>query len=496
MTISQIGVYLPISVLYPEVQSDFITFKSLLAGLSRTDSLFWCARVNMVLSSREASHCEKQEFVLKQFLSRSEISVVNNFCKKYGGAENVTVFFRGQMLELIRWIALYCNDYAGDGTTFEDPTVRKRFAQAALIAGDFWAKRVFGTRFTLRDGVEVGRRRALGAIRKSIEDTSLSLSMQQSLGRGWSLFHDYFQRSYQDLESEFISVTGLSVEQYYICLASIAINFMDPKKNTGIFNAKTLGESTPYHAVFQKYINLESQSSTKLRNALWGGVATEDFKSEQDIPYYDYRSLRDKPIFRAEDGRAIILDSIMYSERASVGPLFYLAQSKASKANEIFSAYGIAFENYANDILKRMFDEGRNTLSTRLQCNIKVKDRTGKNFEIDSCLNDVTEMVVFEMKAGWLPEKTILSDNYERYLHCLLKKYGTVKGESGERAVKGMGQLARTVNLIALKEWSGHNDEFSKVERIYPVLVVHDVHLSAPIYGNYFAKEFEKYLSL
>lgn len=496
MTTNQIGVYIPVSVVYPEVRSDFTTFKRLLGGLSRTDSLFWCARLNAVLSSREASCLEKQDFALNRFLTKSEINAVNNFAKSYGGAENVLVFFRGQLLELIRWIVLYCNDQSSDGITFEDTLVRTRFAQAALIAGDLWAKRVFGSRFTLKDGLDIGRRRALGAIRKSIEDTSLSPYIQQSLGRGWTIFHDYFQCSYPNFENEFNSATGLSVEQYYICLASMIVNFMDPKKNEGIFNTKTLGEFTPYHTIFQKYVNLESQTDSELRNSLWGARVAEACKGEIDAPYYDYRPLREKPIFRAEDGRAIILDPIMFSERVSVGPLFYLLQNKASKPNDIFSAFGIAYENYANDILRHMFSESQNTLlSTRLQCNIEGKDRTGKTFEIDSCLNNVNEIVLFEMKAGWLSEETILSDDYESYLHCLLKKYGTAKGDSRDRDVKGMGQLARTINLIASKEWSGHNDEFSEVERIYPVLVVHDVRLSAPIYGNYFAKEFENYLS-
>ena len=42
--------------------------------------------------------------------------------------------------------------------------------------------------------------------------------------------------------------------------------------------------------------------------------------------------------------------------------------------------------------------------------------------EIDACLNDMQEIVIFEMKAAWLREDEILSDDYTNYLNQLRKK--------------------------------------------------------------------------
>ena len=119
MAIERVGIFLPVSEVFPDTKSDFETFKSLLGNLSRTDSLFWCARLNLIISDPEATHIKKQQAGLSQFFTQEEINKVNSFVKKNGGAERITVFFRGQILELVRWITLYCHDFPEDGIPME-----------------------------------------------------------------------------------------------------------------------------------------------------------------------------------------------------------------------------------------------------------------------------------------------------------------------------------------------------------------------------------------
>jgi hypothetical protein len=47
-------------------------------------------------------------------------------------------------------------------------------------------------------------------------------------------------------------------------------------------------------------------------------------------------------------------------------------------------------------------------LVQRLYWNVKGKDATGGDFEIDAVLNDGTEVVIFEMKAAWIREDKIV----------------------------------------------------------------------------------------
>jgi hypothetical protein len=109
--------------------------------------------LNLIVSgSSDTAPTAKQQIGLNQFFTSEEINAINDFAKRSGGSQNVTVFFRGQLLELLRWVTLYCHDHPGDGTTFEDAEVRRRFAQVALLASDIWARRVFKDRFSLMAG--------------------------------------------------------------------------------------------------------------------------------------------------------------------------------------------------------------------------------------------------------------------------------------------------------------------------------------------------------
>lgn len=493
----QTKIYIPVSEVFTDIQSDFETFKSLLQSLSLTETLFWCAILNLIISNpSDDDHIARQQLGLDYFLTPEEINRVNDFAQKNGSAQRIMIFSRGQLLELLRWGTLYCQNYPESEITFENPEVRRKFVQAALIAFDIWTKRVFGNRFSMDGGVDIARKRGLGAIRKSIEATSLAPDLSKSLGRGWTLFKNYFPRYYKPFADEFRASTGLSIEEYYICLGAMVINFMDPKIGSVIFDPNTLGEAILYRDVFQKYITLESQSIDELREALWGH-AVGDINNDEDAPPYDYRPLREKPLLRAESGRTIILDPVFYSERASVGPLFILTKNKTNdKANEIFSTFGYAFESYTCDILRRMFPDISGALTKRLSCNIQGSDRAGNKIEIDACLNDIMEVILFEIKAVWIREDEILSEDYEKYLQHLRKKYGVTEGTSRDRKIKGVGQLARITNMLATtKEWLGQNEEFSQVQLIYPVLVVYDPFLAAPVYGNILASEFKTLLA-
>ena len=134
------GIYVPVHEVFPGTEPSLPLFTSLLGRLSLTDVLFWCARLNHVLTSRSNfTHEQKQEFGVHQFFSPGEIAKLERFfAAQHCPPGAVTVFFRGQVLELVRWATLFCDDHPDDETTFEDPEVRRTFAQACLIASDFW----------------------------------------------------------------------------------------------------------------------------------------------------------------------------------------------------------------------------------------------------------------------------------------------------------------------------------------------------------------------
>ena len=52
----------------------------------------------------------------------------------------------------------------------------------------------------------------------------------------------------------------------------------------------------------------------------------------------------------------------------------------------------------------------RTGLASRLRCSVTGRDRKGRDFEMDAVLNDVSEVVVFELKATWLKDELVLGD--------------------------------------------------------------------------------------
>lgn len=497
------GVYVPIHEVFPGAQSNFDAFTSLVRKLSRTDALFWCARLNLIISNpQNPDHRATQQYGLSTFFTPQQIDRINRFARIHGGADKVTVFFRGQLLELIRWVCLFCQDQPGDGETFNDPEIRETFAKVVLLASDIWARRVIGDKFSLEGGVDAARQRALGAIRQAIAETSSGIEPLWAVGRGRSIFGDHFPQFYPDMEKVFTAQTRLSLDEYYTCLCAMIGQYLNrtPEKaasgadGPGLFSVDTFCDPCPHmKPVFSQYLALESQTPDELSRALWGSrtVATPN-----DAGRYDFGPLRRRPIVRSTDARAIIVDPVFYAERGAVGPLFYALQGMDSgQANQIFAAFGQAFEAYAGEILRRVFPEQPPPLARRLVWNLIGRDGEGREVQLaDACLNNVKELVLFEIKAAWVRDDIVVDEEPDRYLDHLREKYGVHGGPECRASVKGVGQLARTISRLAGGEWRATGQELAEARRVYPVLVVHDQFVDAPVHSHFLATEFARCL--
>lgn len=485
----EVRLLVPPDEIFRGTAHDEETLLGVLATLSRDDTLIHCARLNTLVSGPGGYDFKgRQQRALQVLCTNEQIDRINAFARKFPRAEAPTIFFRGQVLELMRWTARHCRNLPNDGTTFTSAETRSQFVKAALIAGMLRSQSVYGNRlsgvqrdnFSGADNIVAVRRRALGAFRKGVEEGNLAPHFGVTLGRGWSLFKDYLPGRYPDFAQDFLRATGLSLEEYLTCTTGLATYTIFDKAEGPLFVTHTVVAATPYRDILPKYLDLESQTADRLATTLWG----TDFERD------GYRSIRERPIFVTQDGRGIILDPTLYLERISVGPLFYaLAGKNRRKANEVFGAFGLAFEDYATDVLRRMYPE-RPGLFKRAAFNVLGEDMSGRGFEIDAALNDVVEAVVFEMKAGWIREETVLDD--QRFLDEVRAKYGALP-RTGERE-KGVAQLARSVGAIARREWLGPNDEYRDVKVLYPVLVVHDVRMGGPAMGNFLSDEFTKLL--
>lgn len=477
-----INVFVPPEALFPELEATDETLIALLATLSRDAVLFACAHLNAVVSGTgHPEHKPRQERAIGLICSVEDLKRINAFTVQHPGGTIPTVFFRGQLLELMRWAVRYCPVIPDDSAIFTDPAARSRLLQAALIASTVWSRRVFADRLRGAEDLDTARQRALGAFRRGLEESVIAPHLGVTLGRGWSLFTEHFPKRYPAFAEDFLAATGLTVEQYFTCVTGLMTYLPFDRPDGPAFDSRSVAGATAYREIFPTYLALESQTPEQLARSLW-----EDFDTR------GYRAVRERPILTLANRRAVILDPAFYCERISVGPLFHLiANAKGGKPNEIFGAFGDAFEDYATGILQRMYPE-RPGLARRLTCNIQGKDRTGRDFEMDAVLNDVVEAVVMELKAAWLPDEAVLDDSFENWLRQIRAKYGTVppSADGKRERPKGVAQLARHVRLILDGDCGAVQADFAEVNVIYPVLVVHDTRLNAPAYGTFLATEF------
>jgi len=160
----------------------------------------------------------------------------------------------------------------------------------------------------------------------------------RQLARGVAIYRDSFRHEYPTADAEFLTVTGITLDQYLACVCGVAIYAnVTPEsasKNPGCFRLDALGAnmSPDMACAVDRYITLESQTADELRAALWSGKTSPDGLTSAEP--FNYKPLRDRPILRTPDGRAIILDPVFFSEKTSVGPLFALVKTAAAAGRD------------------------------------------------------------------------------------------------------------------------------------------------------------------
>lgn len=476
--------FVDVGAVYDGVVANIESLCTALADLSRDDTLVYCAKLNALITgyNPKLSPSERQGIVLRMLCTPDELGRISAFASA-SGIERVTVLFRGGLLELARHVTIHCTNHeGGDGEPFLQANVRSTLVRAALIANGLWSQRLYGTRLLDEGPLDLQLRRALGAFRKGVEESNPAPHPGVALGRGWLLFSEFLKRRLPSFDARFQAATGLTLQQYYVCAAAL-MKFTFAGETTGPhFRTDYVASDTAFADTFAIFIDLHSQSPESLAAAL-----------EHEGPEAGYKAIREKPIISFLRGHSVILDPTIYTENLTISPLFF-ALRNASKAigNEIFGAFGLAFEDYAIDLLEQMFPAGEGVLARRLLCRLRGQNAAGQEFEVDAILNDVTTALVFEMKASWVREDKVLADDHEVFLKELRSKYGFVPGS--EERPKGVAQLAKIVNALARREWTGDHDELRLVTEIIPVLTVHDERMAAAGSGNFLDQEFHQLL--
>lgn len=490
-----VEVFVNYETVFPEEPATFDEFKRLVRGLSRTDALFWSARLNILVSDSTKDTKDVQGHCIGVFFSREEIDRINSFALAHGGRSHVTVFFRGQLLELMRWVALLCADQEGDGQTFNNAEVRRQFARAALLASDVWQRRVYGNRLESTEVLDDRRRAVLGAVRLANMETSAIAHPMLTLARGYALFAGRMHARASEVGQLFEQATGMPMDDYYSMAAYVAAEGLvrpveglgDPSK-CGMLHAGYCEATEAFGALARAYFAHEAQTAAELRHALW---ATRDDASEDEAHVLTMKAFRDRPLLRTADGRALLLDPKSFVERLAVGPLFQLVRVDRKRQNHWFAVFGEVFEKYCQDLFGRIYPTAPG-LVQRFIPNPEGTDETGARIELaDGLLVDQSDAALIEMKAVWIPDAVVSPEqDSNAYLDEIRRRFVVQDGTEQAERPKGVGQLARTLERLATGAWIAESADLACAVRIMPILLVHDPHLDAPVHSHFLAQEF------
>ncbi|MGD9722510.1 MAG: hypothetical protein AB7O59_13475 [Pirellulales bacterium] len=499
-TVNNLAVFVPVSAVFPECEATPTELIQQLAKLSRTEALIWCARLNLVVSNATWSDViSRQAYCIKAVFSPAEVEHIDRFVAARGGPpESTRIFLRAQLIDLMRWIAAYCVEMPGDGTTFERAEVRSAFGKAALIVSELWGDRAF--RDKIVEGMPVTeetRKRALGALRIAADAASSGIGPMMAIGRGREVFCKHMPRFCSSIHEDFQTAAGINLATFYGVVAVIAVHFLCRAEHSngvseepGVFLKAAFSRYAVLASSFDKYARFACQTEEE-----FSASARQDIESDAGLNSSQSLSLlRRKPILCTRDGRHIVLDPVFFEDHAAVGPLFAIANRERTRQNEYFATFGESIESYTCDLMRRMYPRPAPPLADRLQYPVIGRSADGSDVEIaDISLVDGPDIVLFEVKAVWIRDQDSSSSDPDDYWNTLTCKYAST--EVGTSRVKGVTQIARNIENLVSGTWSTESFEVRAVRAVFPVLICHDPLIETGVHPSYLAKEFARALS-
>ncbi|MDD5054720.1 MAG: hypothetical protein PHZ00_00455 [Candidatus Peribacteraceae bacterium] len=484
---SQVISFLGVEDVFLEVGADIDNLRRCLQTLSLTDALIWCARLNLLVSNPELdpeNHGrETQKLILQWFFTKEQCELV---WKKSEGFNKSVICMRAGLLELMRWVLLWCKNSEGDGETFRKQDVRQTFAKAMLIANKIWLDTTDFAQITTRPVDDEGRELLMLALRRNHEGSYIGhINPMMWVGFGHSIFcrKKYLEKHYTTLREDFRKATGIEIDDYYICKSFLVSHFYlktlseiaaKPENSNGIFDINSAGNEVldSMKPAVRTYLEFESQTIEELRKGFWGERL--DVATLSEAGSFDARVMLDRPILRIRDGRGIILDSLFFAERAAAGPIFIIRKKLKKPAQELIGYYGAAFEDYTHFFFKKIYCARVNKLGVEMS-------RPQQSGDVDIGLKLDRQLAILEIKASFLNLNVIYGTDNAAYLEELRKKYVNTWGaEQLATAIKNLSTDV-SVNGIAPRD----------LDRIFPILFVRDPHLDSALHPWFLAREFK-----
>jgi hypothetical protein len=455
--------YLPVEAI-SGVTATEDSVRNMLATLDLQETLIFCARLNAIISGLGTASMEDRIRKAVAFLGLPRQERRIRDLLEPSGYGTFRVFFRGQLLELMRLALKYCSRDPLPGC-YAFAFNRKQFFKTALIASKIWSDRISRPEHNVGALSPENIGEHIGYLRKMAEDTNPAPDFGSSMGRGWLLFSEVLPRHYPSFKEEFLEATGMTFDQYFTCTCGLMTyvslgNEMEGRTQ----NINTVGAATRYRGVFPHYMAVDAQAPEELAKASAGTQA--DFE----------RAMWQRPVIRFANDATVIADPVVFSAKLSIGPLFVPLRGHPERSKALFAAFGDAFEEYSSGILRRMFSNAH----------FNLKKMKGKkvDFEVDALIAQEGSAFVFETKAKFLKEELISGNAYAGFVEHLRERYVS-RGNA-------VWQLEKIVTAISAGTWATIPAEFGAMTRIFPIVLTHDTRMDTPGTGMFLDQEMKR----
>ncbi len=335
----QVSIFLPSSTIFPGIKPSLSSLSLSLKHLSVRHTILWCARLlrTVTLPIYEGLQ-EPQRECVKLIFNETQLRALQNFTRSNPDSF-ITVFFRSQLLETIRWVLVSAD--CGKKQPGSNPdNERTDFLKSLLICSDLWGSRAFKGMTTSLGDVREDRRQSVVFFRRSRESaTSLSIVHNYStVVRSWDIYQDLFPKEFPRFGSEFAKRVGITYRDFCYCQLLIWSNLINREKEWAHIDISTI-QGHPFQSSFEAYLKHQSNTVSELRECLW----PEGSSPSSNIPM-KLRPFYDHPVLVTEDRKlAVVLDPIAFVESMTAGPLF-IVLSGTKNQGEIFNAFGKAFD--------------------------------------------------------------------------------------------------------------------------------------------------------
>jgi hypothetical protein len=496
----------PLNAIFPTYSLDSACLKNQLARLDKRDTLFLCAKLNLLACTgwddyrRDIHGGQRLCLELMKdagYLDESLVLKIYSYCdSQMKASQRLTgPISRAGLLELIRATSLYAGKLSPMNRSH---TITQRSLLVAILTcAEYFSRKA--DRFEPDPNVpsEDMLDQVLPAARLMVEYSHPIRSALTAMGRAKLLLVDEFFGKNPHRSEEFKGRYGLTISEFMACAAGALYGgLFDVKERANVtslesvceFDLMRIFENAPaMQELSKKYLQLKAQSPEELSDAFaQTGVDIDEFLSLKPI--------REKPLLRDSGGKTIVMDETLFVDSITVGPLFMLLLKGDRKQNNlVFSEFGDACHRYSFQLIKR-FDDN---LPQAVRATDVIHEPKCKHISTseERSLADVailakSSAALLETKGRWFNEKALKGTSAE-FLEEIERLYG-ISIEDGEHKRRGYAQLADVIRLMAEGKVEAVRDAapIKNVRDIYPVLVVHDTLMHAPKVAHCLALKF------